>query len=106
LAELQGLIDTKIARVIARAPAEWVADQFGSYLPAKGEEMGSTPQSFADTTFCFNCGLPGHGEDQCNEPTFDRLLEMFGNLSDRSAHGISNRNALIESLGAGAETNS
>jgi hypothetical protein len=96
--ELQGTIHTKIARVIARAPPTWVPDQFGSFLPAENEASQPAPPSIASTVFCFNCGLPGHTEQECQEPTFDRLLELFGDLSDRSAHAVSSRNSVIESL--------
>jgi hypothetical protein len=87
--EMEQRIRARTAQAISLAPAEWMPDEFGLHFP--NPQSVSPVSNFSNEAFCFNCGRTGHLLPDCDQPSFDRLLEQFGDLRDRTNRILARR---------------
>ncbi|KAK8886598.1 hypothetical protein M9Y10_042062 [Tritrichomonas musculus] len=53
-------------------------DEFGPFLPNPPAEKNIN-HNWSNTVFCFNCGEPGHSEDECSHPSFESFYNVIKN---------------------------
>ena len=75
--QMQNDIEERISKAMQLAPDTWKDDELGMYLPST-KNIISNAKSWKDGEFCFNCGGFGHNCDNCNMPTYKKLLTVFG----------------------------
>jgi hypothetical protein len=93
---MQSEIAHKIAQALTLVPNLWKQDDLGFYLPGPDE---SPKLGWGDVGFCFNCGEAGHTTEDCKEPEYEQIAEMFGDsLGKKGNEAKLKRAAVVKKL--------
>ena len=95
---LKRQMEAKTRDSISCAPKEWIEDEMGLYLPVKNR-VAFCGKTWKDGRFCFNCGMFGHDADECKEPPFETLNNMFEPyLTDNSQKATIHKKQIIDAI--------
>ncbi|KAK8848190.1 hypothetical protein M9Y10_019246 [Tritrichomonas musculus] len=83
--KMQNDIEERISKAIQLAPDSWQCDDMGLYLPSS-KSVNTSTKSWKDGEFCFNCGEFGHNCDNCNMPSYNKLLAAFGSTLEQKGN--------------------
>ncbi|OHS95978.1 Zinc knuckle family protein [Tritrichomonas foetus] len=96
--EMQNSIEERIKKAVALAPETWENDDMGLFLPSH-QNIIQEKRSWKDGPFCFNCGEFGHSEDTCTQPTYKKIVHVFGRtLEDKGHKAIFERQHLVDDV--------
>ncbi|EAY21091.1 Zinc knuckle family protein [Trichomonas vaginalis G3] len=96
--DLRAEMNLRMQNAVKNAPKEWKEDEFGLYLPAE-PRIVEIKETWKDGKFCFNCAAFGHDVDNCPNPPFKTVYDLFQPyLKDTSPKGVSEKQKIIDAI--------
>lgn len=96
--DLKNEMGTRILHSVKNAPKEWKEDDFGLYLPTD-QRIIDLSKTWKDGKFCFNCGAFGHEVEDCPQPPFQTIYNLFSPyLTDNSSKSSLEKQRIIEAI--------